>query len=272
MKMIKAQIQRSLQRLMAVAVFVLFPGILHAIPDAPVPQRMVNDFAGMLSQTERARLEQKLVAYDNSHSTQIVVVTTTDLHGYEIADFTDQLAEKWGVGRAGKENGVVIMVYPVGGGGQRQVHVSVGYGLEGVIPDITARRVVDNEIIPAFRDGRYYQGLDQATGVLMQLAAGEFTAGDYERATEPSIVALLVPLIFFILVIWLFSRGRRSQYSPGKNIPFWTMLWLMSHGNRGSSGSFGSFSSGRGSFGGGGSSFGGFGGGRFGGGGAGGRW
>lgn len=249
---------------------------LQAIPSRPVPARLVNDFAKMLSRQDVQRLEQKLASYSNTHSTQVAIVTTSDLAGYPMAEYADRLAEQWGIGQAGRENGVLILIHPVGGEGQRGVHIAVGYGLESVIPDATARRIVDQEIIPAFRNSNYYSGLDQATNVIMQLAAGEFTAEEYSAEQEPSVFALLFPLFFMILVIWLFSRGRRSHYSPGKNIPFWTLLWLMSHSNRGSSGSFGNFSSGRGGFGGGspggGSSFGGFGGGRFGGGGAGGRW
>ncbi len=239
---------------------------LQAFPEQSSPPAMVNDFADLLSRQEISRLEQKLVTYNNSRSTQIAVVTVTDLEGYDIATYADLLAEEWGVGQAGKENGVMILIHPVGGEGERRIHIAVGYGLEGVIPDITAKRIVDQEILPAFRNGRYYEGLDRGTEVLMQLAEGEFTAEDYQQSGEPSLFALFFPLILMIGFFWLVSRGRRSHYSPGRNIPFWTLLLLMGSGGRGGSGGFG----GGGSFGGGG--FGGFGGGRFGGGGAGGSW
>lgn len=240
------------------------------IPERPSPPKLVNDFAGMLQASDVSRLEQKLVGYNNTHSTQIAVVTVSDLKGYDIADFADRLAEDWGVGQQGKENGVVILINPVGAQGQRRIHITVGYGLEGVIPDITAKRVVDNEILPAFRNGNYYQGLDKGTEVLMQLAAEEFTAEEYHQrqGEEQSPFAMLFPLIIMIIIFWLFSRGKKGQYSPGKSLSFWTLLWLMSSGGRGRGGSFG----GGGFGGGGGSSFGGFGGGRFGGGGAGGSW
>jgi uncharacterized protein len=246
---------------------------LMALPKQPDPPRLVNDFEKLLSAAEANALENKLAAYARSHSTQIVVVIINDLSGLEISDFTTRLGTAWGVGQAGSENGVVITVAP----GLRKTFISTGYGLEGVIPDITAKRIVENEILPPFRNGNYYQGLDQATNVIMQLAAGEFAAADYGAQEEVPPAAVLFPFLLVIFAVILLSRKRNRFHEPGKSIPFWTLFWLLSSGSRGSSGSFGNFSSGRGPFGGsgggfGGGGFGGFGGGRFGGGGAGGSW
>lgn len=244
------------------------------LPPQPDPPRLVNDYTGMLSSTEIARLEQKLREYDRTHSTQIAIIITNDLYGYEINDFSSRVGEKWGVGRAGFENGVVITVSLAEG--RREVAIATGYGVESVLPDITAKRIIDNEILPSFRNGNYFQGLDNATNVIMQLAAGEFSAAEYNpQEEEVPFVALVLPFIFVIIIVVLLSQKKRQYHSPGKTIPFWTLFWLLSHGSRGSRGSYGNFSSGRGSFGrpsGGGSSFGGFGGGRFGGGGARGSW
>ena len=254
---------------------------MAVIPDAPNPPTLVADFAQMLSGGQRMNLEMKLNEYANIHGTQIAVVTIRDLGGMDIADFSDQLAEKWGVGQAGRENGIVILANPGDGNERGKVHISIGYGLEGVIPDITAKRIVDREIVPNFREGRFYEGFDQATTVLMQLAAGEFPAEEYNKSEEPSVIAIAIFVFLTFLFVALLSRKRSSYASPGKEIPFWTLLWLMSHANKGSKGSWGNFSGGSGSFGGGsfggggfgrGGGFGGFGGGRFGGGGAGGSW
>ncbi|MBW6496816.1 MAG: TPM domain-containing protein [Bacteroidales bacterium] len=256
-------------------------GLLSAIPPPPDPPSLVTDYAGLLSGGQRMSLEMKLAEYDAVYSTQIAIVTIKDLGGMEPADFADRLGEAWGVGRAGKENGVLILVNPGEGGQKGKVHIAIGYGLEGVIPDITAKRIVDREILPNFREGRFFEGLDQATSVLMQLAAGEFPAEEYNQGEEPSVLAAFFTVLFIFLIIFLLSRKRNAHYSPGKEIPFWTWLWLMSSASKGSKGSWGDFSSGRGSFGSGsfgggsfgrGSGFGGFGGGRFGGGGAGGSW
>jgi uncharacterized protein len=246
---------------------------LFAFPKPSDPPRLVNDYVSLLSEQEVARLENKLVQYGRSHSTQIAIVITRDLLGYEISDYATQLAEKWGVGRAGSENGVMIVVEPA----IRKVFIVVGYGLEGVIPDIAAKRVVENEILPNFRNAQYYRGLDEGTTMLMKLASGEFSAAEYSEQQQPPAGAVLIPFILIILLIFMLSRRRNAYSSPGKALPFWTLFWLLTHG---SGGRRGSFNSGRGGFGGGGfgggsrggGGFGGFGGGRFGGGGAGGSW
>jgi uncharacterized protein len=259
---------RATQHLL-VFVFIFLIGSLQALPPQPSPPRLVNDFENLLSADQVNTLESKLVDYANTHQTQIAIIITNDLHGLEIADFSTRLGTAWEVGKAGFENGIVVTVAPQ----KRDVYIAVGYGLEGVIPDITARRIVENEILPAFRSENYFQGLDNATNVIMQLAAGEFPASEYAQQEEVPPGAVFVPFILIILLVFFLSRRRRNYASPGKSIPFWTMLWLLSHGSRGSRGAFGNFSSGRGSFGGGKSGgFGGFGGGRFGGGGAGGSW
>ncbi|TVQ88625.1 MAG: TPM domain-containing protein [Bacteroidetes bacterium] len=257
-------------------VFIFLIGSLQALPPQPSPPRLVNDFENILTAAQVSTLESKLANYANTHQTQIAIIITDDLYGLEIADFSTRLGTAWEVGKAGFENGIVITVAPQ----KRDVYIAVGYGLEGVIPDITARRIVENEILPAFRSENYFQGLDNATNVIMQLAAGEFPASEYAQQEEVPSGAVFVPFILIILLVFFLSRRRRNYTSPGKSIPFWTMLWLLSHGSRGSRGSYGNFSSGRGSFspgrggfgGGRPGGFGGFGGGRFGGGGAGGSW
>jgi uncharacterized protein len=250
---------------------------LHALPIRPEPPRLVNDFENLLTPAQASALENKLVNYERTHTTQIAVVITNDLGGLEISDFSFRLGSAWGVGQAGFENGIVITVVPQ----QRETFIATGYGLEGRIPDITAKQIIDNGMLPHFLNGNYYQGLDQATDQIMQKASEEFAASETAAQEEVPPGALLFPFLLVIVMVVLLSRRRRSFHEPGKNIPFWTLFWLLSSGSRGRSGSFGNFSSGRGSFGPrggsfgggmGGGGFGGFGGGRFGGGGAGGRW
>ena len=271
--------------LVVLVLWVLLPfGLFAAIPPPPDPPSLVTDYAGLLSGGQRMSLEMKLAEYDAVYSTQIAIVTIKDLGGMEPADFADRLGEAWGVGRAGKENGVLILVNPGQDNQRGNVHISVGYGLDGVIPDITAKRIVDREILPNFREGRFYEGLDQATNVLMQLAAGEFPAQEYNSQGDSPVIGIGIFVFLLIIFIFLVSQKRKAHYNVGKDIPFWTWLWLMGNASQGTKGSWGDFSSGRGSFGsgtgsfgsgrsfGGGGSFGGFGGGRFGGGGAGGSW
>ena len=175
-------------------------------------------------------------------------------------ELTQRLHDKWGVGRKGKDNGILILVKPSQPDSRGEAYISVGYGLEGVIPDITAGRILDQEMIPEFRRGSVYDGLDKATNVLMQLSRGEFTADQYAGRDEGGGVA--VGLVAILVLFFLFAAGRKGGGHGG-------------NGSRGGGGWFppiflGGGSRGGGSFGGGG--FGGFGGGMSGGGGAGRSW
>ena len=244
------------------------------IPERPVPPRLVNDFAGMLTGDEVSALESKLVAFNDSTSTQIAIVTVTSLMGYDKADYAQRLAEKWGIGRKGLNNGVLILVKPKQPGSNGEIFIAQGYGLEGVIPDITCGQIVDNDILPAFRAGDYYGGLSNATNSLMSLARGEFSAAEYgKKAKKSTGKGMPFGLIIFIIFIVVAMISGKSGGSNNKNIssgglPFWMLLGMMNSGRGSHGGSWGGFSGG----GGGGGGFGGFGGGSFGGGGAGGSW
>jgi uncharacterized protein len=243
----------------------------EGIPPRPQPPRLVNDFANLFSDQERRALEQKLVAFDDSTGTQIAVVTVTDLHGYDRAEFTYTLLTEWGVGRREKDNGIVVMIKPTGGQNERFVFIATGYGLEGIIPDAIAKRIVENEMLPEFRNGNFFGGTSNAVDVLMGLAAQEFTAADYTDRRKPETgPATFLPLLIILVFAFLSTFARRRNTTMGHTSSIWTLLWLMSASGRSHSGSWGNFSGGGGGFGGGG--FGGFGGGRSGGGGAGGSW
>ncbi|NTV82833.1 MAG: TPM domain-containing protein [Bacteroidales bacterium] len=245
------------------------------IPDPMSPPRLVNDFAGILNANQVRHLEQKLVMFDDSSSSQIVVLIVKSLNGLTKEEFADQVGEKWGVGQKGKNNGVVVLIKPKYGNEDGKARISVGYGLEGAIPDAIGKRIVENEMIPYFKAGDYFTGLDKATSTLISLAKGEYTADQYEKNSGGNSFGLIVPIIIIILIILFMRRNSGNHYTTGsKGTSMWTALWLASMmGNRGGGGSFGDFRSGGGSFGGGGGGgFGGFGGGSFGGGGAGGSW
>ncbi|MBC8005084.1 MAG: TPM domain-containing protein [Verrucomicrobia bacterium] len=248
------------------------------IPDRPNPPRLVNDLANVLSEQEEQQLESELVEFDRSTTTQITIVTVPSLEGNEISDFAFKLGEKWGVGSKEKNNGIVIIFKPKTGNEKGGVFVAVGYGLEGIIPDAVANRtVVDNEMIPRFRQNDIYGGLYSGTKVLMGLASQEFTAQAYQAKAggdkPEGGIGILVIIIIIAILFSLFKGGRGRNYNAGgrSSLPFWIAMSLLGSGNRGG-GSFGGFSGGGGGFGGGGGGFGGFGGGSFGGGGAGGSW
>lgn len=227
-------------------------------PEKPNPPRLVNDFGSFLNSSEAQALEQKLVAFDDSTSTQITVVTMTSLGGYEAGDYAAQLGERWGIGRKSKNNGVLILVSKE----ERDAYIATGYGMEEIIPDITAKRIVENYLVPNFKQGNFYKGFDEATTVIMQLATGKFKPEDVEGNGNTHFLILFICLIiFFIVLSAILNKNKHYTYS-GRG-------WR-------SGGGLGGPWVGGGGWGGGGSSggggFGGFGGGSFGGGGAGGKW
>jgi uncharacterized protein len=253
---------------------------LAQVPERPEPPRLVNDFAGILDRDQVQSLEDTLVQFARETSTQIVVVITGSLGGYDPADFAYRIGEKWGVGQKGKNNGLVVLVKPKTPTEKGQVFIATGYGLEGVIPDAVANgKIIDDEMIPRFREDDYYGGIVNGTRVLMSLASQEYTAEEYQGESETpeskggGIVFLFI--IIFIIIITLLGGGRnKKSFNTGsRNLPLWILLGMMNSKSRG--GSWSDFSGGRGGFGGGsfgGGGFGGFGGGSFGGGGAGGSW
>jgi len=257
-------------------IFFAFTAYAQQLPEKPNPPRIVNDFAGVLSVQERESLEQQLIQFNNETSTQIAIVTVKSLDGTSVDDFAFKLGEKWGIGQKGKDNGALILVKPKYGNEKGQAFIALGYGLEGVVPDALANRIVNNEMIPRFKNNDYYSGLLAAATRLTQLSKGEFTAENYMSQTshKGKVGGGVGSIIFMIIIFFIFSRAGRARNSSlggRSNLPFWIFLGMMGSGSRGHSGSWDSFSGGGGSFGGG-SSFGGFGGGSFGGGGAGGSW
>ncbi|MFO8128594.1 MAG: TPM domain-containing protein [Bacteroidales bacterium] len=262
-------LKKTLPLLISFALF--FSGYLPAqdIPERPSPPRLVNDFTNTLTGPEIRSLENTLVRFSDTTSNQIAIVIVNSFNGIYKAEFADRIGEQWGVGQAGFDNGIVIVLKPRQGNQKGEVWIATGYGLEGAIPDAIANRIIDHEMIPEFKKGDYYAGLKKASGVLMSLAAGEFSADEYANQTGPSPLAYLLPFIIIIAIYLLIrlSARRRSQ-TLGHHVPLWTAFWLGSSMGGRSSGGWGSTGGG---FGGGGS-FGGFGGGSFGGGGAGGSW
>ena len=239
----------------------------QSLPARPNPPRLVNDLAGLMQAGEADQLEQKLVTYNDSTSSQIAVVTVPNLDGDDIADYAQQLYEKWGIGQKGKNNGILILVAQQ----EHTARIQTGYGLEGAVPDAIAKRIISNTLVPAFRQNQYYAGLDRATDQLISLAKGEYKADPADARPQ--------------------GRDR-----TGSGIPFWLIIAVLvlvfvmlrnrggggGRGNRGFGGGFippiifgGGFGGGGGGGfggGGGGGGFGGFGGGSSGGGGASGSW
>lgn len=233
----------------------------NVFPDKPTA--WVNDYAKLLTPEEANSLNAKLGYYQDSTSTQIFVVTLDEHGDAPISMLASEIGQKWGVGQKGKENGVLILIYPA----DRQIWIAVGYGLEEYITDAANKRIIETEIKPEFKNGNYYAGLDKGTTVMMNLLSGVFSANQYgKQKNEGGAIGGIIFLIIMILII--FGSKSNGSKSIGKNLPFWIALGMLSSSRHSHSGSFGGFSSGSGGFGG----FSGGGGGSFGGGGAGGSW
>ncbi len=251
------------------------------IPDPIYPYRLVNDFAGIFSPTERKALEQKLLTYNDSTSTQLYVITVDDLGGYAVSDFAFKLGEKWRIGQAGKDNGAVILIKPKIGNSRGEAFIATGYGLEAKVNDAYAGRIVREQMIPYFKEGDYFGGANAAVDALIARLSGEYSAEEDAEDGEVSWVVVLLVLAALLFLIWVSRKGDQHIDGDGHHrggMPPWR--FPPSSGRRG--GGFtggiggglggGSFGGGFGSGGGFGGGFGGGGGGRFGGGGAGGSW
>lgn len=249
------------------AIFSISLQTASAVPSRPDPPRLVNDMAGLFSSWQAEGLEQMLVAFDDSTSNQIAVITTSDLEGYDISEYATRIGIEWQVGSAEFNNGIVIVIKPKTDDSYGEVFIAVGYGLEGAIPDAYAKRIINNEMIPNFQTGDYYQGVVCACDILMKLASGEISEmRDDDDGVIPSIIATICLIILIVIIFSAISGnnnpGKGNGGSGGGHVYRGPII------TGGHSSNWGSFG-GSGGFGGG---FGGFGGGSFGGGGAGGRW
>lgn len=236
-------------------------------PPRPSPPRLVNDLAGMMNPREQSELEDKLVEFDRTTSTQIAVVTIKSLGSYGASDYAIKLFNKWGIGQAGKNNGVLIFASL----GDHKMWITTGRGVEGALTDLQCGEIVRNEMRPAFKEGNYYQGFSRAADAVIAATKGEYTADKKEHKGMPIWgTILLIAIIYFIL--WLLSKrggGGGGNYMSGRGWGGFGAGWMIgSMMNRGSGGWGGGSSGGWG----GGGGFGGFGGGSSGGGGAGGSW
>lgn len=235
-----------------------------SLPDRPSPPRLVNDLVGMLSPGEVQQLERKLVAYNDSTSSQLAIVVVKSTQPYEPADYAFSIGRKWGVGQKGKNNGVVLLWAT----GDRKIYIATGRGMEGVLPDAIAKRIVSQIITPNFKQQQYFQGLDQAVDEMFRRATGEYKAdpsSDDGSGTGGTFIWLIIIGLVIFFILRSRGGGGGTGYRGGGGGMF--LPYILLSGGGSSSGNWGGGSSG-----GGGGGFGGFGGGDFGGGGAGGDY
>ncbi len=261
---------RFLSGLTAIALLGL-TGPASALAQAPLTfpplEGRVVDGARLLSPAKEQEISAKLEALERDTTDQVVVVTVPSLQGHEIEDYGYQLGRAWGIGREDKDNGVLLLIAP----DEKKVRIEVGYGLEPVLTDAMSALIIQNAILPSFRQGYYERGITQGVDAIddqLRLDPTEARvlaeAADRPKARLPVAVAIIVALVFAFLVLGLISSAGRGRRRRGGNGLSPILIWaaseaLSSRGRSGRSsggfgGGFGGFSGGGGSFGGGGAS------------------
>jgi uncharacterized protein len=250
---------RSWAALAAAAFLLVVPSALRAgAPLPPKPAHYFNDYASIVPAYDGERLDAKLRTFDEETGHQVVVAIFRELPpGEAIEDFTVRTAESWHLGRKKEDDGAALFVFVQ----NRKTRLEVGYGLEGQIPDITAKHIVQDVLAPHFREQRYAAGLEAAVNAILAAARGDaapvatpdrFNGGpqiaDFDRVQWGVLLITGVVMVIFILAL---RRGgpRGGGWSSGG----WSSGssdW--SGGGWSDSGGGGGFSGGGGSFGGGG--------------------
>ncbi|MGL4363813.1 MAG: TPM domain-containing protein [Bacteroidales bacterium] len=225
------------------------------------PHRLVNDFSAILSLQEQQLLEQKLRAYHDSTSTQIYVITISDTHGYTLAQLSPEFFKQWGIGQKDKNNGILLLIKPKVGREFGDVFLGTGYGMEGVLPDAYCKRIIEEVMLPNFRENRYFKGINNSVDEVIAYASGEYKSSPM-NINQPNPLILLVTFLVLIIVLYIGYKNGKGNHKDDDNDKPSGMgaLFLLPFLFGGRSGGFGS-----GGFSGGGGGF-------SGGGGAGGRW
>lgn len=179
----------------------------------PAHDGFVTDLADILSANDEQRIEQQLIAYQTETSNEIAVLTMPSLEGSDIAQFAIETAQAWGVGSAEFNNGVLIVVAMQ----ERDLFIATGYGLEGALPDLAAKRIIDEELSPAFRDGNYAAGFLNTIDAIKQQIAGEYEpVAQGIPWAEILPIVLIVGLILFV-AFYQFLLGIIIHLSPSRS-------------------------------------------------------
>tara|TARA_R110002050_G_scaffold273113_1_gene417056 strand:+ start:50896 stop:51729 length:834 start_codon:yes stop_codon:yes gene_type:complete len=240
------------------------------IPERPDFQTSVYDYSKLLSASQKNSLEQKLIKYSDTTSTQIVIAIINSTEGENINYLGAQWGQKWGVGQEKEDNGILILLAK----NDRRIAINTGYGIEYLLTDALSKRIIERDIIPYFKQNDYYGGLNRGADAVFEVLNGEYQ-GTRKSSNNGFPIELIFILVFiFIIILISISKNRRGggnnrgNRSGGIGILEAIILSNMGRGNYSSGASGGGWSSGgsSGGFGGG------FGGGGFGGGGASGGW
>lgn len=181
-------------------------GIAHAYTSPGKPAGFVNDFAGIISASEKSTLETVLTNFKKETGNEIAVVTVPTLGDETVESYAVKLFEEWGIGEKGKDNGLLLLV----GLEERKMRIEVGYGLEGDITDAQASSIIRNILTPAFKEGKYGEGITAAVGTIIDVLHGNVDAVPEDNSDQGHDFGVLFYFIIFI-PIWLGSILSRSK-------------------------------------------------------------
>ncbi len=195
--------------------FGLFVGGAIAEPTFPVLSGSVVDTAHLLSGSVKARLSQSIQAQEQSTGNQVVVVTLESLQGYDIADYGYQLGRHWGIGQAGKNNGVLFIIAPK----ERKTRIEVGYGLEGELTDALSKQIIDNDVVPHFKAGDFETGIESGAQAILAVLGGSYDSSVRRPATpspdSPNFGQLFIVVFVFLFIGSLVNTVSGAQASAG---------------------------------------------------------
>jgi uncharacterized protein len=186
--------------------FLLYLSVSAYSLDVPRLQGYVNDYAGMISPSAKSRIEEELRAFEQSDSTQIVILTIPSLEGENLEEFSIKVGETWKIGQQGKDNGVLFIV----SNRERKIRIEVGRGLEGILTDLMAGRIIDQVIKPRFKQGDFDGGFTAGVSALIDATRGEFQAeqrpAQRRQSGFPPFLTFLMFLGIFTLILGSLSR------------------------------------------------------------------
>lgn len=227
----------------------------------PKPAQYFNDYAHVVLPATATELNRQLEQFERDTSSQVLVAVYPKMESdSSVEDYTVRVAQSWGVGQKGKDNGAVLFVFVQ----DHQIYMQIGYGLEGALPDALAKRIIENEIKPRFRNGDFDGGLHAGVAAILAATKGEYRGtgqtvaergGSNQSGTPDWVIGLIIALVIIILLGRILSYGAGGTvYSrSGRIISYGGLggMWA-GGGGGGFSGGGGGFSGGGGSFGGGG--------------------
>jgi uncharacterized protein len=188
-----------MKKIILLALILFVPCLGHAL-DVPALRGHVNDYAEMLSPEAVQKIETRLTEFEQTDSTQIVVLTIPTLAGENLEEFSIKVAEAWKIGQKGKANGAILLIAKQ----ERKLRIEVGRGLEGTLTDLVSGRIIRNDIAPSFKAGDYSSGIENGVSAIIAVVKGEYQASPRDRQQGKKSAHPIFTFLLFFLVACIF--------------------------------------------------------------------